>query len=366
MFAVLKQDSINLRGLLKMKRAALLYNRFMPVSIDSRIFFIPIAFLLGRVVVSEGMMPFGYAFYAASAGILPQRLLLALAVMAGVVTGGEPFQISVNFVGIVLFSALYYALSKGKVEHIKTRQSELSSKYAVISFVSIFIPLFISTAFQGFLLYDALAMIFYIIATTAAFYVFRLSLIAMLLKKSEKVIYNEEIAFIAIAIGIAVAGFADFTIWELNIKSIACLTLVMMAAYKGGSGTGAGAGVVLGLIAGIASKEILLTVNTFALLGFISGAIKSKKKPVVALVVVAGAAVLSLFIREIINPFVYLKELAVSAIIFVLIPRKLIDKIMGLVRVGGRAETAMINSSARIRNYITGRLENFSNAFGEL
>jgi len=74
-----------------------------------------LSFLLGRVSLFGGLMPFGLAFYAAAITSNANRFLTAAAVVAGMATGGARTELYTALTFMVLFS-LFTKLLKNSAE----------------------------------------------------------------------------------------------------------------------------------------------------------------------------------------------------------------------------------------------------------
>jgi len=75
----------------------------LAISKNNIIFFL-LSFLLGRVSLFGGLMPFGLAFYAAAITSNANRFLTAAAVVAGMATGGARTELYTALTFMVLFS----------------------------------------------------------------------------------------------------------------------------------------------------------------------------------------------------------------------------------------------------------------------
>jgi len=338
----------------KMKDLGISLGRIVSVAADNRIFFIPVTFLLGRTEMVAGILPFGFAFFAASANILPKRLFLVVAVLAGAATKGRPEQVYLNLGGILLF----YFINKLFKSFGKENQP-------LAAFVSITIPVVALAVLNGFLMYDLIRSAFCILIVMVSYFIFRHTLSAFVLKKGRKVLTNEEIISTAITAGLVASGLVGQGESAAVIKDVICLVIIMYAGYRAGSGAGAAAGVVLGLAGSLSSDLVPITVGVFSFSGFISGVLKGKKKTVFVMGMLGANAILALYLNEIASPYEYLKEVAIASVIFFLVPKKQIAALESLF-IGGDEfkESRYINN--RVRNIAVTRLEKFSQAFDEL
>ena len=114
----------------------------------SYLILLPFAFLLGRSSLAGGLMPFGIALYASTVDKNFNRVVLAITIILGMITGGAREQLYVAIAGMLLFNAFNIPF--------KNNKSKLNFRYAVTAFISVLIPQMVLVCLQGFLLYDLL------------------------------------------------------------------------------------------------------------------------------------------------------------------------------------------------------------------
>ncbi len=338
-----------------MKDLSLPLNKLVSFASDNRLIFVPAALLLGRTEMGTGLFPFGFAFYAASAGILPGRLLLAVAVIAGAATKGNPEQVYINIGGILLFYVFSLFFKKAG-----------RSQYALSAFLGIILPMLVMTGLQGFLTYDLIRTAFFGFIIMIGYFIFRHSLTALIMKKGRRAFSNEETICIVISAGLVASGLVGDGEAGIIIKDVLCLAIIMFSGYKAGPGVGTAAGVALGLSGSVSSELIPLSIGIYAFCGFISGIMKDRHKAVAVLGFVAANIVLALYLREITSPYDYLLEISIAAVIFLVLPKKQLDAAESIFLGEGGFYGELQHHPSRVRDYTVGRLEKFSGAFRKL
>ena len=318
---------------------------------------IPAAFLLGRISLLGGLMPFGIALYAAALGINVSRIMVAVAILAGMLTNGATTQIFTAVIAMLLFNALNLPF---KI----TRNSIL--RHAITAFFCVVIPEMIFTYLQGFLLYDVIKSFFNSFIIFALVFVFK-NVLILLEDISEKYAFsNEEILSVAIACTLAMAGLGNVSIMDISIRNILCIFLILVFSYKSGAGNGAAIGVLVGTIISISSNASPITIASYAMCGLLSGVLRKLGKVGCCVGVAMGNVLLTFYTNGSIEILTYLYEILAAMLLFLIIPQKLMDamvkKFERTLSKGGDKK----GYSLRIKEMAVQKLNKFSNAFNEM
>lgn len=319
---------------------------------------LPAAFLLGRTEVAGSLMPFGFALFSASAGLGTNRVMLAVSIIAGMLTQGRLEQIYITGAAMLLFSV--FALP------LKNARSAAALKYSSVAFVAYLIPQVFMTGLQGFLLYDLLRAIFSSFISFVIFFIFRNSLTLLAASGKKNVLGNEEMISLAISSALAVSGINGIAVFGVSPVNIISIIMILLFSYKCGPGVGAAAGVAIGLIVSMSTETTPLAIGTFAFCGLLSGIFRSFGKAGSGLGFVLGNAILAIYLDSSAEALLYFREIVFSVIVFFLIPQKLIDLAAGPFNRDGGAYADKRGYTRRIRDITVEKLEKFSKAFKEL
>lgn len=316
-----------------------------------------IAFLLGRATLIGGLMPFGVAVYASAFSLGFNRLLLASFIALGMISGGAREQLYVTMSAMLLFNVIMIPLKRGK--------SKVGFTEAIIALISVMIPEMVTVYLQGFLLFDLLKAIFH------GFIVFALVAIfanasTFLTGKSIHASSSEELISVAIISALALSGLANIEILSFNIKNVLCILLVLFFSFRSGAGAGAAIGVTVGLIVNMSAASTPLIIGSYAFCGLLSGVFRKLGKVGSGLGFVMGNAVLTIYLNGSTEVLIYLKEIVMAVAIFIILPHKAMEDILG--RFGGIVEGGEDNKnySLRIRELTVEKLNKFSRTFREL
>lgn len=319
---------------------------------------LPAALLLGRAELADGLMPFGFAFFAAAAGFGINKMLIAAAVLVGILTGGGLEQLYITGAAMLLFSVFSLLF--------KNVRGSPVLKYSCLAFLGILIPQVLFTGLQGFLLYDLLRSVFCSFIVFVIFFVFRNTLSLLTVTGRKNVLGSEEMISIAITAALAVSGISGFTLLGFSPKNILCILMVLLFSFKCGPGVGAAAGVAIGLIVSMSSEVTPLAIGTYAFCGLLSGIFRGFGKAGSGLGFVLGNAILAIYLDSSAEALIYFKEILLCVGIFFFIPQKLIDLTAGPFNRDGGAYADKRGYTRRVRDITIEKLDKFSRAFKEL
>ncbi|ACL77280.1 stage II sporulation protein E [Ruminiclostridium cellulolyticum] len=318
---------------------------------------IPAAFLLGRISLMGGLMPFGVALYAATLGLNLSRVLMALAIIAGMLTSGATIQIYTAAVSMLLFNAMNIPFKKSVGSSLRT---------AMTAFVGVLIPEMLITYLQGFLLYDILKSLLNGFIIFALVFVFKNVLDVLGSTTKRYVLTNEEVLSIAIACALSIGGLGTWTVLGVSLKNILCILIILVFSYRTGAGNGAAIGVIVGTVISISSNSSPLMVSSYAFCGLLSGILRKMGKVGSCIGVLMGNAVLTFYTNGSTEVLIYLYEIIGAIVLFILIPDKITDVIVNKFNKALSARGDKKGYSIRIKEITVEKLNKFSKAFGEM
>ncbi len=318
---------------------------------------IPAAFLLGRVSLMGGLMPFGIALYAATLGLNLSRILIALAIISGMLTSGATVQIYIAAVSMLLFNAMNIPFKKNVGSSLRT---------AITAFAGVLIPEMLITCFQGFLLYDVLKSLLNGLLIFALAFVFKNVLDVMGSTTKRHVLTNEEVLSIAIACALSIGGLGTWAVLGVSLRNVLCILVILIFSYRTGAGNGAAIGVIVGTVISISSNSSPLMISSYAFCGLLSGILRKMGKVGSCIGVLMGNAVLTFYTNGSTEVLIYLYEIIVAIVLFVLIPDKVTDMVVNKFNKALADRGDKKGYSIRIKEITVEKLNKFSKAFGEM
>ncbi len=318
---------------------------------------LPAAFLLGRISLLGGLMPFGIALYAATLGINVNRVFISIAILAGMLSSGATIQLYTVVTAMLLFNAINIPFKKSAGSPLRV---------GIIAFAGVLIPEMVLTYFQGFLLYDILKALLNGFIIFALVFVFRNVLEVLGSPTKRYSLTNEEILSIAIACALTVGGLGTWTIFSISPKNVLCIIIILIFSYRTGAGNGAAIGVIVGTLISISSNSSPIIIASYAFCGLLSGILRNMGKIGCCLGVLMGNAILTFYTNGSTEVLIYLYEIVISIAIFMVIPAKVMDVIVTKFDKGLLAKGDKKGYNTRIRDITVDKLNRFSNAFGEM
>lgn len=154
---------------------------------------------------------------------------------------------------------------------------------------------------------------------------------------------TEELISMAILICLVIAGVGGVSIFGVAIRPIIAMALVIIVAYSSGSSAGTILGVTMGLIIGIVNNDILMSISIYSACGLIVGVFKETGKIFAILAYLVTALMLLTYVNGVnISSII---EVAIAAIIMMLIPSGVIKKILSEIN---NEEKSRVISDAQI------------------
>ena len=319
---------------------------------------LPAAFLLGRISLLGGLMPFGIALYAATLGLNLNRIMISVAIFAGMLTSGATVQLYTVVVAMLLFNALNIPFKKSVGSPLRV---------GIIAFIGVLVPEMLLNFLQGFLMYDVMKSLINGFIIFALVFVFKNVLEVMGNPARRYSLTNEEILSIAIACALAVGGLGTWNILGVSLKNILCIIIILMFSFKTGAGNGAAIGVIVGTVICISSNSSPIVIASYAFCGLLSGILRNMGKIGSCMGVLMGNALLTFYTNGSTEVLIYLYEIIASIVVFMLIPEKIMDTVVRHFDTGLAARRGDKKGySVRIKEITVEKLNKFSNAFGEM
>lgn len=316
------------------------------------------SFLLGRVSLFQGAMPFGIAFFAATSGKTLNKVLMAMAVLAGMITGGAIGEVLTSIVFMGVFLVLNRTLKNIKVKE--------DYKIAVIGLISALIPQMYMVYLKGFLLYDLLMAIFYSGLVFSLIFIFRNS--GLLVEDRRKNIYsNEEIISVAVLAALILSGVSDINFLGFSLTNILGIVAILIFSTRLGPGVGSAVGVIVGLVVNMSNPGVSpVIISSYAFCGLLTGIFKNLGRVGASIGFVVANALLTLYLNGSTEVIIHIKDIAIASMIFIIIPQKTMENVFGFLDKKSQIANDKISYSERIKELTVNRLNNFALAFSEI
>lgn len=321
--------------------------------------FVITAFLLTRVSIPQGMLPFGFGFFISALGLGTNKLLIGSTVLCSMAFSDNIDYVFLTSVSVVVAS-IFYKFYFSKSVEVKT------ISIAILGFFSVLIPGLLNTYFEGFLMYDVVQLFFRSLLVFSLVFIFRMALITIENTSVDKFIGNEEMISIAITAILAIAGLGTVTMFDLSVRNVFCIVLTMTLSYACGSGVGTAVGITCGLMINLTSGGIMsMHIASYAICGLLGGVLRGMGKVGAGLGFIGGYAIFCMNLAGVHDVFVYFKEVALAITIFALFPENFFAIIESMISKEVRSLDKKTYST-RIREITIDRLDKFSKTFRDL
>ena len=274
-----------------------------------------IAFMMGRVVIFSQMSPFGMAFYASTLSIGLGGPITAAAMILGIVTANMGWY-TFKYVAATCILTLLYMIKPTKISIGKIGLAGMAS----VSLMTVGIVLVIT---QGFLLYDLFVLLFEALIAFVMVFIFRNSVPIICQRKQRKVLSNEEVISLSILMALVMTGFGNMTLMGIvSIRSMLCITILLILGVTSGAAITASAGITIGLINSVTSPMMPLLVGSYAFCGLITGVFKPFGKAGVSLGFILANAIFTIYVNGSTEVLIHIYDILAATLIFIFIPSK--------------------------------------------
>lgn len=316
------------------------------------------SFLLGRVSLFQGTMPFGIAFFAAASTKTFNKILMAIAVLLGMITGGAVEEVFIGLVFMGIFSFLNIIL-----KNIKLKEDY---KIAVIGLVSALIPKMYMVYLEGLLLYDLLMGIFYSGLVFSLIFIFRSSgLLSDSIKKKEAY-SNEEIISMAVLSALILSSVSDINFSGFSLTNILGILSILIFSTRFGPGVGAAVGVIVGLVISMSNPAAPpVIISSYAFCGLLTGVFKNLGKIGASIGFIVANALLTLYLNGSTEILIHIKDITTASAVFILIPQKVTENTFGFLDAKSKFRDK-VGYGERIKELTVSKLNNFALTFSEI
>lgn len=321
--------------------------------------YVILSFLIGRGNLFGYMFPFAMAFFAVMVFTKKKYSIFGIPILLGVFSCQIPNYILFKYVLAFLFFLILTTFLGDKLTKPLFIRSSLSAIFLAI--ITALYQIFTETI----LLYDCFLILTEASAVFAFTYIF--SMLPDLVDKGfpKRYLTTEEMICVSAVIAIAISASGNIIIYDLRIKYIISVVTILLFSSRGGISTGASVGIIVGMIVTVTSYDTQEAIGIFGVSGIASGLFKNTNRALNCVSWMTSVIVLSFYFNGLSEPSIFI-ESAIACVIFLLIPKKLINKISD--KWNGSIQIHNLNMSygQKIRKVISSNLKNYSDTFENL
>ncbi|MDK0583536.1 stage II sporulation protein E [Clostridium perfringens] len=299
--------------------------------------------------VVQVLAPFGLAYLIAITNYERKYILSSsLGVIVGYIT---LFNKVSNFSAYIIISTIVTIISMSKLNK-KARN--------IASFITVFSGLFVYGVLVGSS--DIILHLIGAISVTALvfpiYYVVSYTLKCIEEINTQHFFSIDEIVSIELFICLLIVGIGTISINDISFRNIAAILFIIALAFISDTNMGAGAGITMGIILGFATGNLMESIAIYGACGLVAGIFRESGKLFTALSFNIIFIIVTLY-SGVFNNISFIEAL-VGTVIFLLIPKKIYNKISLEInkdkKVGHFSEVRF----AEIKDELTERLKDFT------
>jgi stage II sporulation protein E len=177
---------------------------------------------------------------------------------------------------------------------------------------------------------------------------------------------NEEIICLIILLASVMTGTIGWLIGPVSIENVLSRYMILLFALVGGAPLGASVGVISGLILSLANADAIFQMSLLAFSGMLAGLLKEGNRLAVALGLLLGSAILSIYIGSQADVIHSMWESLAAITAFLLTPRSWIQTLAKYVPGTQEHVKSEQDYAKRVRDITAGRVQQFSEVFRQL
>jgi len=315
-----------------------------------------IGFSMGRIVILDFLSPFAISLLCSSMISRLNPYIIGLSIISGSLSIKSPELLLKNMVLVILMLLIFLLIHRTRLNN------------------RIFITVFASLAnlaagififyLKDYYLYDMLMIIIESVMVCALINIYDKALVFFTSMKRRTKVSSEEVVSIIFLIISSFLG-ASVYIWNLSIKNIVSITIILFASYMGSIGTGAAAGIVFGLLQALSGDIYPSAIGVYGACGILSSAFRLYGRLMSVLGFILGNSIMTFYINGSTEVLIRFEEILAASIIFMILPEKKIKKLL-LNKWKIEAHSPAKGELYRVKDYTVERLKEISDVFKEL
>ncbi|WP_427181762.1 stage II sporulation protein E [Paenibacillus sp. TC-CSREp1] len=316
-------------------------------------------FLLGKAMILNELSPFAIAYFAVIAFMRRDYIIpVGAALLAGSLFA--PFPVSLI---VASEMAIFYLLFRGLQFHDR---AELSYAPTMVFTTTFMVKLFAVVIGPSFSWYAMLMLTMDSVLSFVLTLVFIQAIPIFTYRKKKFSLKNEEILCLIILLASVMTGAVGWSIQSLSVEHMLSRYLILVFALVGGAPLGASVGVITGLILSLADMSAVYQMSLLAFAGMLAGMLREGKRAAVALGMLLGSSILSIYLSGPGDVMNSLWETCAAIVLFMLTPKSMLAAISKYVP-GTQDHTKSQHEYAkRIRDITAERVTRFSQVFRQL
>lgn len=275
-----------------------------------------IAFMISTIKMGQEVSPFSIAIVSASlAGGVPAIIVVTAGLIGNYISVGMVGVL--NYILIILVLLILLCIKPPK-ENDQYKNEQIQIAWHV--FFSILIVMVAKLILTKFTIGDMLIHITLAVFSVVFYKIFVNSLVVIQEITEKRAFSIEEVIGASLLVSIAVSSLNNFAIFNLSIRNVLSILMVLILGWKNGVLVGTTAGVTIGVTLGIIVQNEPIVIAVYAISGMIAGFLNRFGKIGVILGFFIGNGILLYTSKGNVSDLVVFKEVLVASLGLLAIP----------------------------------------------
>lgn len=317
------------------------------------------AFLLGRAIMFECIAPFGLAYAAAYACLNKDKTVKPVAVSVFALLGALAAHFNGDFIKFMitftLFGFLYTLITLFKTD-LGVFGTAFTAFISTLAGGAIYIFQSAHTS------YDIIMLICEASVCFISIFIITGGLPVIYSGSSDKKLQSDTLISFYLTAAIAIMGFTDLSIGNINIGNTLSALYIMVIAMAGGAAAGAAGGIGVGIISSLAFFPITDIIGIYGACGLLAGLLQKYRKIGIIIGFLTADIIFYFYFSGFGGGTFTLTEIISATLLFLLTPKSIITEAESLI-----VNTNTKNATAqRAVDVLSDRLMNLSASFKHL
>ncbi len=328
------------------------------IKLDKTVLFLSLlGFLLGRAVIIDNLGPFGIAYFIYMCKYKKHKIPVFFSIASGILLSHE----GSNALKYIITLLIIYFLSAMLI-----KEEENTLRIGIIGFfISSFVGI-IYCATKGIYMYDIFLSLFEGLTVFVLIYIYAFGIPLILKSSIRKAISTEEIIALSIIIALAITGISNISLFDVSLKKVLSILLIILFSYQGGAALGSCSGITIGLITSMNSISSPLYIGIYGFAGLLAGVFNKINKYMTLLGFAMGWGIITIYTSGTQEAMLSLREVLLSSMIFILLSDKQLSYMEKFTKGVLGNEDSAANYIKRVKEILHKRLLDIQQAYVEV
>jgi stage II sporulation protein E len=308
--------------------------------------------LISRVIMINSTAPFGVAFLMSI--LMNTKKSVKFTCLSGSIIGYLTLQNSLPNYYVYIFTAIILTFVSLIIYKLSNRNKTIIFSAIILS-ISVTSNVILKNTSISM---SVLISILEILCILPVYYIADYSIICFNNIKTKHLFDSGEIISMIGIISLVIAGAHGLNFYNISITNVMALLTIVVISYISGFTIGSACGITIGVIIGMATKDMSVYVMVFGICGLISGMFKDANRWLAGLAF--SIVFLIIIVYEKNTDYLRPLEGIIAASMFFVLPNKFLRNLEEELNLKSKQDILSKNYIDKIKNIFIRRLDNFS------